>query len=189
MKSHETEFSIVILTYNREKYIKKYISEISKLSDSEVILVDNNSETDYALKISQEYENVKCIRLDKNYGAVGRNYGIQESKGKFIITLDDDVWGITQDKLNEIKMKFEEDSEVSAICFKVLDEETGRITNWSHHSDPDIFSDKTFDTYEISEGAVAFRRTIFDEVGLYPIEFFISHEGPDLAFRILNSNH
>src|SRR5690606_9987181 len=95
----------------------------------------------------------------------------------------------TQDKLNEIKLKFEEDDEISAICFKVIDEESGEITNWSHHSDPDIFSDKTFDTYEISEGAVAFRRKIFEEVGLYPIEFFISHEGPDLAFRILNSNH
>jgi GT2 family glycosyltransferase len=32
---------------------------------------------------------------------------------------------------------------------------------------------------------VAFRREIAEQAGFYPDSFFISHEGPDLAFRIM----
>jgi GT2 family glycosyltransferase len=181
------EFSVILLTYNREKYLALQLPELIKLNNAEIIIVDNASSSDYAEALSAQYENTQCIKLDKNYGAVGRNFGIQAGKGKYLITLDDDVWGITNDNLIEIKETFEKDSAISAICFKVLDEKDRTITNWCHHNDPAKLSESTFDTYEISEGAAAFKREIFSEVGLYPFEFFISHEGPDLAFRIINS--
>lgn len=187
MNAEDPEFTIVVLTYNREKYLKQQLPSLNMLSNSEVIIVDNCSESNYSEKLSSEYKNTRVIRLDKNYGAVGRNYGIEAAKGKYIVTLDDDVWGITNDSLLRLKAIFEENSLVHGICFKVLDEGTGEISNWCHHCDPLLFSEKTFDTYAISEGAIAFKREIFDEVGLYPIEFFISHEGPDLAFRALKA--
>jgi GT2 family glycosyltransferase len=48
------------------------------------------------------------------------------------------------------------------------------------------YSNLEFETNDISEGAVAFRRDALNNVGLYPESFFISHEGPDLAFRLIN---
>lgn len=183
------EFSIVLLTFNRETYIKKQLPELAKLKNTEVIVVDNFSDEDYSQRLAEPYENVFVVKLDKNYGAVGRNYGIQRAKGQYIVTLDDDVWGITNDDLIRIKEIFEGDSKLQAICFKVLDECSGAITNWCHHRDPSIFSETYFETYEISEGAVAFRRQIFDSIGLYPEEFFISHEGLDLAFRIVKEEN
>lgn len=187
MTSSTPEFSIILLTYNREKYLALQLPELIKLNSTEIIIVDNASSSDYAENLSTQYKNTQCIKLDKNYGAVGRNFGIQAGTGKYLITLDDDVWGITNEHLNTIKDEFERDASISAICFKVLDEKNRTITNWCHHCDPDKFSESTFDTYEISEGAVVFKREIFSDVGLYPLEFFISHEGPDLAFRIINS--
>jgi len=187
MTSNNPEFSIILLTYNREKYLALQLPELIKLNNTEIIIVDNASSSDYSNNLSAQYKNTQCIKLDKNYGAVGRNFGIQAATGKYLITLDDDVWGITNKGLNTIKEIFEENSLISAACFKVLDEKSGEITNWCHHCDPIKFSENSFDTYEISEGAVVFRREIFSEVGLYPFEFFISHEGPDLAFRIINS--
>src|SRR5690606_20187344 len=82
---------------------------------------------------------------------------------------------------------FEKNPSADGICFKVIDEKDGAITNWCHHCDPNLFSNKSFETYEISEGAVAFRRDTFNQVGFYTKEFFISHEGLDLAIRILKS--
>jgi GT2 family glycosyltransferase len=188
MENLPKKFSIILLTYNREKYLKQQLPELSKLEDTEIIVVDNASDDNYAINLCYQYRNTRCIQLEKNYGAVGRNFGIEAASGKYLVTLDDDVWGITGEDLREIENIFNENVDVSGICFKVLDEKDGSITNWCHHCDPVKYSESTFDTYEISEGAVAFRREIFQEVGLYPLEFFISHEGPDLGFRIVNFN-
>jgi GT2 family glycosyltransferase len=59
--------------------------------------------------------------------------------------------------------------------------------NWSHHYDERQFSNIEFETNEISEGAVVFRKSVLDTVGIYFEKYFISHEGPDLACRILDS--
>lgn len=183
----ETIFSIVILTFNREEYLKKQLPLLSSLDNCEVIIVDNHSEDKYSERLAKDFNNVSVIRLDRNYGAVGRNFGMQAAKGKYLITLDDDVWGITNQDLDKISTLFQDMEDVHGICFKVLDEKDHSVTNWCHHRDPDIYSDQAFETYQISEGAVAFRRALFDEIGFYPIEFFISHEGPDLAYRMLKA--
>lgn len=185
MQPSVEKYSIVVLTYNREEYLKDLIPELAKLSNTEIIIVDNNSDDDYSKRISSGYQNVRTIRLDRNFGAVGRNYGIEAATGEFVITLDDDVWGITEDDIDEIRSTFCKDDSIWGICFKVLEEGTGKVINWCHHCDPEKFSDVSFDTYQVSEGAVAFRRSVFEEVGYYPEEFFISYEGPDLAFRII----
>jgi GT2 family glycosyltransferase len=39
------------------------------------------------------------------------------------------------------------------------------------------------------EGALAVRRSVFDEVGGWPAEFRFVHEGVDLAWRILDAGH
>lgn len=184
----DTTFSVVILTYNRECYIKKQLECFSKIPGIEIIIVDNNSDVDYSNQEAQFYDNVKVIRLNKNYGAVGRNYGISAAKSPYIITLDDDVWGLTIDELNKAKDLFERHADVDCICFHVIDEKTKETTNWIHHCHKEKFDTQEFETYEISEGAAVFRKSCFEHVGLYPESFFISHEGPDLAFRILNAD-
>lgn len=181
-------FSVVILTYNREKYIKKQLECFSKISNIEIIIVDNSSEIDYANREAQHYDNVRVIRLEKNYGAVGRNYGIIAARAPYIITLDDDVWGLTAEELNKAEDLFKSNPDADCICFHVVDEKSGKTTNWIHHCHKEIFDTQEFETYEISEGAAIFRKTCFEHVGLYPESFFISHEGPDLAFRILNAD-
>jgi GT2 family glycosyltransferase len=53
-----------------------------------------------------------------------------------------------------------------------------------HHCRVEDFEHRSFLTYEITEGAVAFRNAALKRAGYYPDGFFLSHEGPDLAFRI-----
>jgi len=181
------QFSIVILTFNRPDCLKTTLESVTRIPNVEVIIVDNDSETDYSYEEAAKHPNVSVIKLDRNYGAVGRNFGLEKANGKFVVCLDDDVWGITQPDLVAIEKEFNQQPSLSAICFKVLDAKTKDITNWIHPRKKENYFNRVFLTYEISEGAVALRKSTLIEVGYYPIEFFISHEGPDLAFRILEN--
>ncbi len=180
--SRNLKISILILTCDRPDILLENLKSLSNISYSplEIIVVDNGSTPpdDHVLKTTQ------YIKLDKNYGAVGRNYGIRVATGDIIITIDDDVIGIDDDSIWAILELFQDET-VGAVCFKVVDP-AGNICNWCHHYKVEDFHDRVFVTDEISEGAVAFKKSVLNTVGLYPESFFISHEGRDLACRIIN---
>lgn len=92
--------SIIILTWNSEKYIKKCIESI--LIDLvhfneryEMFIIDGGSR-DLTLKIfekiSYKYPEINVTSLDKNMGTtISRNIGIRKSLGKYIFILDSDT--------------------------------------------------------------------------------------------------
>jgi hypothetical protein len=92
--------SIIILTWNSEKYVEKCVNSIynsagNERDSIEVIVVDNGS-SDSTPKILERLKtnnaNFKYILLDKNYGTTfPRNLAIKESKGDFILVLDSDT--------------------------------------------------------------------------------------------------
>lgn len=177
--------SVVVLTYNRIEALKKLLGELSQLRYPalEIVVVDNCSEIP-ADSLAQNYERVTFLRSPGNIGTGGRNIGMAHATGEIVVCLDDDVTGLTDAALWRIPTLFA-DPKVGGVCFKVIEAVTGNITNWVHHKPVERFADSTFPTYEITEGAVAFRREVVAAAGYYPAEFFISHEGPDLAFRIM----
>lgn len=183
-------FSIVILTYNRPEELLKNVSEMAAwlrdLKDVELIVVDNNSSVS-AKDVLKNFSFVRTICLDENVGVAARNEGIRVSLGEYIVTLDDDVFGFSYEDILRLERLFVEDYSLSAVNFKVVDEKTEEQVNWCHHRKLEVWSESEFETYEISEGAVAFRRKALDKSGLYPDYFFISHEGADLAIRLMNS--
>lgn len=190
----DPKISVVILSYNRKNYLLLNLRGLVELQNVleiplEIIVVDNNS-TEFEIDAVVDcFPTVLFIKLEENRGAVARSEGMRVANGDIIITLDDDVFGLSEKHLKAITDKFLEDKNVGAINFKVLDERSGALVNWAHHLDKEVYSVSEFETYEISEGAVAFRSEILRNVGYYPPEFFISHEGPDLAIRILNSGY
>lgn len=181
------KFSIIILYFNRTELLNKIINNLININNYEVeiIVVDNHSEIDLSNYDTIYKHNIKYLRLDNNYGAVARNYGIKAANGEYIVCLDDDIIGIFEDDLKQLVDIFY-DATISAVCFKVINPINKQIMNWSHHYDERLFSNKQFDTNEISEGAVAFRKKTLDITGVYYDKYFISHEGPDLACRIIN---
>lgn len=185
----KTPVSLVILTYNRPLLVEKHLIHLSRIIHSpfEVIVVDNHSDAPLD-HIVEKYPVARLLRMEENLGIAGRNRGMEQATGEIIITLDDDVHGITDKDIRQLVEQFK-NPKIGAVCFKVTDEKTGNIINWCHHRNKDIYGDMTFATEEITEGAVAFRKTALEKVGLYPEEFFISHEGPDLALRLMNAGY
>ena len=179
-------YSIVVLTFNRNHLLGRLLEDLQRFAraGAELVVVDNAS-TEPAETVTRHFPNVVMIRAPRNLGAAGRNLGFKAARGDIVVCLDDDVFGLSADALEQLDRVFEEPT-VGGVNFKVLEEGTGRVVNWVHHRSVEQFADATFDTYEVTEGAVAFRRSILDEVGGYPEPFFLSHEGPDLAFRVMN---
>ena len=189
-KKIKPKLSIVILTYNRYYLLNRLLESIInlKFKPKEIIVVDNCSEDETREEITKYFPEIQYIRTSRNIGTAARNIGIKKSSGEYIVTMDDDLFGLTDEKIKNLVEIFERDSRIGAINFKVLDTQK-EICNWVHHCQVEDFHDKSFLTYEITEGAVAFRKEIFDKAGYYPEYFFISHEGPDLALRILENNY
>jgi GT2 family glycosyltransferase len=134
----------------------------------------------------RDFPKVKYLRTERNIGASARNIAMKAANGDIIVTLDDDVAGLEGRGIETLIKKFSEDPGLGAVNFRVLNSE-GYICNWVHHCRQEDFFDKEFPTYEITEGAVAFRKKALEYSGYYPETFFLSHEGPDLAFRIIES--
>lgn len=88
------KISIIISTYNREKYILESINSClnQTYSNIEVIVVDDCS-TDNTHKVISKINDgrLKYIKLNENKGACyARNIGIKNSKGKYIVFNDSD---------------------------------------------------------------------------------------------------
>jgi len=184
-------FSIVVLTHNRCEILLELLAELRLLGrfNLEVIVVDNGSSDGTAALVRNSFPGFIVVETGSNLGAVGRNEGMELARGQYIVTIDDDILGLTDDDLESLKSFFEQHPSTGAICFKVRDHYRGTICNWCHPCRPEVWGDRSFETSEIWEGAVVFRRELLDLTGLYTREMFISHEGADLAARIFESGY
>ena len=182
--AHKLSYSIVVLTFNRSHLLEPLLADLQCFvrEGAQIIVVDNASTIPVETQLHPE---VDLIRAPRNLGAAGRNLGFDAATGDVVICLDDDIYGLSRDALERLDEIFA-DGRIGGVNFTVLEEGTGRIVNWVHHRSVEQFCGTVFETYEITEGAVAFRRSILQHVGGYPEAFFLSHEGPDLAFRIMN---
>lgn len=178
--------SLVILTYRRNYLLERHLAALESWHHAfhQVIVVDNAGEPP-ATEVCARYPWATLVRAPRNLGAAGRNLGFDAATADYVVTLDDDVMELMPEHLDILKRVFA-DPNIACINFKVVEEGTGRLVNWVHHRDAALYADQTFPTYEITEGAAALRLQCLREVGGYPESFFLSHEGPDLAYRLMD---
>lgn len=136
--------SVVIATYNQVKYIEQTV--MSALTQEcpfpfEVVVGDdgsNDGERELLKQLQEKYpEHLKLIFNDKNM-MVTRNYvnAIQESRGKYIATLDGDDYYIAKDALVKLVDVLEKNADVSLVHggYQSFDDKTGKVIrsfmNW-----------------------------------------------------------
>ncbi len=87
--------SVIMLTYNREKYLSQMIECIlnQTYTDFEFIIVDNGS-SDRSAEIAESYaikdNRIRLIKRDRGTIGAGRNTGLDAAKGDYIAFVDDD---------------------------------------------------------------------------------------------------
>ncbi|MBJ57316.1 MAG: glycosyl transferase [Rickettsiales bacterium] len=94
-KNLQIKISVVIPSFNREKYLERAIKSIlnQSVKVDEIILVDNGSSDNTKLLIKNKYPFVKIYNEDRAGVSFARNTGINKAKNNWIAFLDsDDEW-------------------------------------------------------------------------------------------------
>lgn len=125
--------SIIVPTYNGEKYIKKCVESIMNQTYSNIeIIIVNDGSTDSTKKIIEELkrkDNRIKLYSNKNKGvSFSRNFGIDKSTGEYIFFVDSDdhIKPNTIEIMMDIIKKYDCDV---VRCNYMVEKEDGTIIN------------------------------------------------------------
>lgn len=130
---------------------------------------------------------VRAVALSEDRGIpAGRNGGVSAVGGELLFFLDDDARLAAPDALARVAERFR-DPGLGMLQLRVRATDGGPAPrDWVPRlrvGDPARSSDVT----AVWEGAVAIRRTVFEQAGGWPEAFRRGHEGVDLAWRVLDT--
>ena len=199
--------SIVIITYNRPDdalELARNLSALEGLAEwvEELIIVNNRSTVSYQpleefIAAHPELPFRYSIAPENLGVSRGRNYAVQLSRAPYLVFLDDDALFRDPDALRHIAPIFEgrdaadPDRAVGIVAFKVYYFSTGEMQQnaFPHKRFAERKDWPHFDTAYFSGCAHAIRRSVFEEVGFYPENFFYGMEEYDLSYRALDAGY
>ncbi len=195
--------SIVVLNYNSKEVVERCLKSVlnSNYPHFEVIFVDNAS-TDGGFEFAKAlFGSETCIRFilnSDNFGfAEGNNIGARETRGKYVIFLNNDT-EVEKEWLNAIVSIMEADPTIGACQSKIrkmdnpeILETAGGVLDYCgfpHGRGLSEYDNGQFDRVEeiFASKAVSMtvRRSVLKEVGLFDPKFFIYCDEADLCWRI-----
>ena len=193
--------SFVVITYNRPDDMLALVQNISRLEGfpdwvEEVIIVNNQSTVSYQpvteFIASHPGLPIRYQLAPENLGVSrGRNYAVRLSHSPILVFLDDDALIRNDDALPAIAAIFDEQPAVGIAAFKVYYYSTGemQVNAFPHKRFAERKDWPHFDAAYFSGCAHAIRRTVFDEAGYYPEDFFYGMEEYDLSYRALDKGY
>jgi len=123
--------SVLIDTYNHEKFIEQAITSVLEqsfsASDCEILVVDDGS-TDRTPEIIAKFAG-RVTHLPKKNGGQGSafNFGVPKCRGEIVAFLDADDWW-EKDKVATVVSGFERNSEIGAIGHGLYEvDESGKL--------------------------------------------------------------
>jgi len=179
MKNHNPLVTINILSWNRKKELKDTLKRVFKINypNFEVIVVDNASTDGSATMVEHFFPKVKLIKMPKNIGIGGWNWGFANANGKYIIVLDDDSYL----KSNAIKLMVEHfermSDNVGIIAFKIKDINGNILTkDWP----------KQMITFWGCGAGI--KKELVNLIGGYDSKFFLYMNEKEFSIRALSKN-
>jgi GT2 family glycosyltransferase len=208
-----TKVAVVILNWNGEKFLQKFLPSVLAHSDkaiSEVWVADNGS-TDSSLQFVQHnFPEVKCLAFDKNYGFTGGyNRALKQIEASYYVLLNSDI-EVTAHWLEPIINFLDENKSVAAAMPKLLSYDNreyfeyagaaggfidflgfpfcrGRILS---HIEKDEGQYNTPTEIFWATGACLFiRADVFHAAGGLDEDFFAHMEEIDLCWRLKNRGY
>ncbi len=204
------KISIVILNWNGESFLRKFLPTVlkySNLDDTEVVVADNGS-TDGSLNLIKiEFTAVRLIELDKNYGfAGGYNKALSQIEAEYFVLLNSDI-EVTEHWLDPLLNYMDLHKDVAACQPKILSQVNR--TYFEHAGASGGFIDKygfpfcrgrifgdveqdkgqyndTIDIFWATGACLMIRSEVFKKVGGLDDDFFAHMEEIDLCWRMKN---
>lgn len=191
--------SVVIPTWNGRQLLDDCLAAVASqtLAPDETIVVDDGSTDETEQYLRQSHRTVRVIRHATNRGfAAAVNTGIKNSNGDFVVLLNNDAV-VEPEWLGALVAEaISASSDVGMVTSKILRSDTGRIDTtgdfltvhgvpWSRGSgELDYGQFDTFcDVFGACAGATLYRRSMFDDIGMFDERFFAYYEDVDLSVR------
>ncbi len=183
--------SVVILNYNRKEILRQCLASALALDwpHLEWIVVDNASTDGSAEMVETEFgDSIQTIRREVNSVTTARNEGFRAARGRFILSLDNDILLPDKQVLHKGLALFAEFPEVGLLAFRIGDpQNAGRYLHehWWHPVPFEQGKDRFFYTSYFPEAAILIRSEAFERTGGYDEAFFMGVEQGDLALKLL----
>jgi hypothetical protein len=204
-----TKTAVVILNWNGKTFLEKFLPTLvnNTPAEADIWVIDNNSTDDSLLLLKQNFQTVKTIELDKNYGfAGGYNKGLGQINAKYFLLLNSDI-EVPENWLYPLVEMMENNPDIAVCGPKLLSYEqknhfeyAGAAGGFIDRFGYPFCKGRIFDTCEedkgqynqasdcfwISGAALMIRSEIFNKVGGFDDDFFAHQEEIDLCWRIQN---
>lgn len=194
--------SIIIVNHNGIDFIGDCLKSVleGKYGNFEVIFVDNGS-SDGSIKFVRENFNDGRLKIIANNGSLGpakgRNIGVKEARGEYLIFLDNDT-KIEPDGITELIKPLEIDKTIGAAQAKLLRMDTDRMYDCAgDYLGPlgflierskgvrDIGQfDYQSDILSAKSAASVIRSGLFKDIGGFDEDYYMYLEETDLSFRV-----
>lgn len=191
--------SIIIVSYNRKKELIECIESCYKSSYKplEIIVVDNASKPHIVTWLPEKFPKIKLITNHLNVGAAeGRNIGVRNATGKYLLFMDDDATADTEmvASLVEVFERNKDTGIVQPLIYDSLqknvfqgaghdiDLATGRIKAWGVREE-DKGQYDGLRRIPMAGCIWMVTREVIEKIGEYDPEYFIPYEDSDFSIR------
>ena len=206
MEAHKKDIAVVILNWNGQQWLEKFLpTVIEKSSMANIYIADNASTDDSISLIENNFPSVKIIQNQLNEGyAKGYNDVLKDLKEKYFVLLNSDI-EVTNNWIKPIINLMEENPNISACQPKILDynnkdsfEYAGASGGYIDNLGYPFTRGRIFDSIESdnnqyndvkeifwASGACLFvLAEHFNEVNGFDNDFFAHQEEIDLCWRL-----
>jgi GT2 family glycosyltransferase len=207
------QLSVIILNYNVRYFLELCVSSVQKALeniDSEIIVIDNNSQDDSCAMMKRRFPNVKLIENKENSGfPKGNNIGVAVAQGEYICILNPDTV-VAEDTFSKVLAFTKKQNDLGIIGVKLIDgtgnflpeSKRGIPTPWVAFTKimglyklfPNAFgkyyahhlSENETGKVEILVGAfMLMKRDLYNEVGGFDENCFMYSDDVDLSYMVL----
>lgn len=187
--SVDPTLSVVFITRNRQTDVLQSIQSViaQDIGDYEILVVDQGSTDGTCAAVAARFPQVRVLPLEVNIGvAGGRAVGSAAARGRYLVFIDDDASFRDADALRQIAALFEEHPDLGIVGFRIVNGESGVLSNWCYPAAMRPYSGVPFEAVAFVGCGHAVRKVAFDAAGGYDVELFFWGEELGLALRLLD---
>jgi GT2 family glycosyltransferase len=194
--------SIISVNFNNPGVTSDLLKSLRLISyqNIEIIIVDNGSTQGKVDLLKIYFSEIILLKSIKNLGfAGGNNLGITQSKGKYILLLNNDI-EVKPDFLEPLVAKLESDESIGAVSPKInffyspetiqfagqapMNNYTMRSYGYGYKAVDQGQFDKDSTTHFLHGAAMMIPRSVIQKVGLMPDCYFLFYEELDWCSSI-----
>jgi GT2 family glycosyltransferase len=198
--------AVVILNWNGIHHLQKYLPSVVLYNDGyQIYIIDNASSDGSMAWVTEQYPDIKRIRLNQNYGfCAGYNQGLKEVHEDFLVLLNSDV-RVSPNWTKPIIESFKTNAQLGASQPKILNdlqpsefEYAGAAGGYLDYLGAPYCRGRIFDTVEkdtaqyntitnvhwASGAAFFIRNKLFKALNGFDERFFAHMEEIDLCWRL-----